>query len=203
MDNDRRHRLKLLALAVAFECGLGALAWGLGLLLGRPVFEHFRWGARDAALGAAACVPMLLVFLALVRWPVGPLREIRQFCEEAIRPLFAPCTVLDLAIISLTAGIGEEMLFRAVAQEALSVRLGWAAGLVIASALFGLAHPITPTYVVIAFVLGLYLGWVWTASGNLLVVIIAHALYDFAALLYLLRRRPTPAEAVPITSEDA
>ena len=48
MDNDRRHRLKLLALAVAFEAGLGLLAWGLGLLLGRPVLEHFRWDARDA-----------------------------------------------------------------------------------------------------------------------------------------------------------
>jgi membrane protease YdiL (CAAX protease family) len=36
--------------------------------------------------------------------------------------------------------------------------------------------------------MGAYLGGLWEASGNLLVPIVAHALYDFAVLRLLLRR---------------
>jgi hypothetical protein len=43
---------------------------------------------------------------------------------------------------------------------------------------------------IIASILGLYLGLVLFLGGNLISVIIVHALYDFAALSYLLRIRP-------------
>ncbi len=43
---------------------------------------------------------------------------------------------------------------------------------------------------IIASILGLYLGSVLIVGGNLLTVMVVHALYDFAALGYLLRIRP-------------
>ena len=46
---------------------------------------------------------------------------------------------------------------------------------------------ITPTYGVLAALIGVYLGWVWLASGNLLAPVVAHALYDFVALVVLVR----------------
>ena len=39
----------------------------------------------------------------------------------------------------------------------------------------------------IATLLGAYLGGVWIPTGNLLTVIIAHAIYDFVALVILPR----------------
>jgi membrane protease YdiL (CAAX protease family) len=72
--------------------------------------------------------------------------------------------------------------------------------LVVSSVLFGLLHPITPTYAVLAGLIGAYLGGVWLANGNLLVVVIVHALYDFIALIYLLRDRPLPQEPYPVPS---
>jgi len=59
----------------------------------------------------------------------------------------------------------------------------------IASVLFGLFHPITPTYAALAAAIGLYLGWLWLACGNLLTPIVTHALYDFLALAYLVKLR--------------
>ena len=53
--------------------------------------------------------------------------------------------------------------------------------------LFGLMHFITPTYAVLATLMGAYLGLVWQWTGNLLAVVLMHALYDFLVLLYLLR----------------
>ena len=75
-------------------------------------------------------------------------------------------------------------------------------GLLAASVLFGLAHPITPAYAVLAAMIGVYLGWLWLAfDKNLLVPITAHALYDFLALIYLVRtrgRRPDPTPSHPL-----
>jgi membrane protease YdiL (CAAX protease family) len=105
----------------------------------------------------------------------------------------------EIALISVSAGVGEEMLFRGVLQASLSAWLGVPWGLGIASFLFGLLHPISVAYMVITAVLGVYLGIVWYVGGNLLTVMIAHALYDFAALGYLLRIRQsdTPSAEAP------
>jgi membrane protease YdiL (CAAX protease family) len=131
---------------------------------------------------------MLAMFLVILRWPIGPFGKILKFLEEFIQPLFKDCTILDLAVISLLAGFGEEMLFRAGLQAWLERGLGpwWALG--IASLAFGLMHPISLTYVALAALLGAYLGGVWMLTGNLIVVAVAHGLYDFLILLYLLRQ---------------
>jgi uncharacterized protein len=87
----------------------------------------------------------------------------------------------------LLAGLGEELLFRGVLQPVLARWLGVAGGLVVSNVLFGLLHPLIWTYIVLSFLLGLYLGALGLWSGNLLVVIVAHGLYDFLALCYLVR----------------
>jgi membrane protease YdiL (CAAX protease family) len=186
----------MVLLAVAFEGGLGLLALLVGWLIGRPCWDTVHLQAQAAAWGAAASLPMLAVFVLCIVVPAGPLVRIKQISMEVIRPLFVPCTVLDLAVVSVMAGIGEELLFRGFVQAGLSDWLNPWAGLAGASLLFGLLHPITPTYVVLATSMGAYLGYVWTATGNLLVVIIAHALYDFLALLYLVRGSPGVARTV-------
>ena len=54
---------------------------------------------------------------------------------------------------------------------------------------FGLLHAVNAAYAVLAALMGLYLGWLWMATGNLAVPIVAHAVYDFLALVYILNRR--------------
>jgi membrane protease YdiL (CAAX protease family) len=126
-----------------------------------------------------------------VRWPVGPLARVKQLSEDIIGPLFAGCSLVELAVLSLLAGIGEEALFRAVILDALGRHLGPVAGLLLSSLVFGLLHPLSTSYFVLATLLGLYLGCCWLITENLLVVIISHAFYDFVALVYLARRSPT------------
>lgn len=178
---------RIVWIGVAFEGGLGLVAMALGWLLGQPPLPKIQWSDRDAAWGVAACLPMLAVFVVCVRWPVGPLIRIKRFSEEFIREWFAASSLLELAVISLMAGLGEEMLFRGVIQGALSAWINPLAGVVIASLMFGLMHPITPFYIILAALMGAFLGWIFIATGNLLPVIITHGLYDFLALAYLTR----------------
>ena len=178
---------RIVWIGVAFEGGLALIALALGWLLGQPPLQKIQWIGRDAIWGLAACLPMLAAFGVCVRWPVGPLLRIKQLSEEFIREWFASCTLIELAMISLLAGIGEEMLFRGVIQDAISAWINPLVGVTLASLLFGLMHPITPFYIVLAGLMGAFLGWIFSATGNLLPVIICHGLYDFLALAYLTR----------------
>ena len=129
----------------------------------------------------------------VTRVPVGPLAELEKVVRRTIVPLFRSSTLWELAVICALAGLGEEMLFRGVAQAGIERFSGspWLA-LAVASVLFGLAHPITATYAVLAGLIGVYLGWLLLATDNLLVPIVTHAAYDFVALVYLLRGSEAP-----------
>jgi len=103
-------------------------------------------------------------------------------------PAFAGCTLLELALISILAGVGEEALFRGFIQSTLAYWSSpwWA--LLLTSVLFGLGHLITPAYALLAGLLGLYLGALALVYDNLLLVMTVHGLYDFLALIYLTKR---------------
>jgi membrane protease YdiL (CAAX protease family) len=129
------------------------------------------------------------MFLAMLRWPIGPLARVKKFCDEEVVPMLEKSSWSEIALISVAAGVGEEMLFRGVLQSSLSSWLGLSWGIVLASLLFGLLHPISVPYMFIATFLGLYLGVLWIWVDDLLTVMITHGLYDFAVLGYLLRIR--------------
>ncbi len=147
-----------------------------------------------AACGVLATVPLLVLLWACVFLPIRPLQDLLRFVEEHLIPWMRNCRLAEMALIAALAGLGEEMLFRGVLQPALADWLGGPAGpwiaCAVAALVFGLIHWLTTTYAVLASLIGLYLGWLWLATGNLLVPIAAHALYDFVALVYLVRFRP-------------
>lgn len=180
-------RWSIARIAILFEGGLAILGWVLGWWLELPALGGATLSLTAIGLGIAACLPMVLAFVLILGSQLPPFRKIRALCDEIIRPMFASCTVLDLALISLLAGLGEEMLFRAILQAWTANRVGVWGGLLIASFVFGMLHAITPAYVVIATSFGLYLGWLWILTDNLLVSIITHAVYDFVVLVYLLK----------------
>jgi membrane protease YdiL (CAAX protease family) len=190
--DDQVTRGQVVRLAVLFEGGMAVVACIVGWFMNYPPWEAIVWDAAGVGLGLAASGPMLVFFALCLTWPVGPLKSIKRFSDDVITHLFAGCTILDLAVISLLAGFGEEMLFRGVIQAALTDWLGLWPGIVLASLLFGLFHPFTPFYVVLAAMVGLYLGTAWLWTENLLVPIVAHGVYDFVALVILARSSSPP-----------
>src|SRR5271165_7167237 len=187
-EDDQPGRDVIIMFAVFFEGGLAPLSLFLGWWLGHNPLAQFAWSATDALWGVLAAVPLVLLFLLLtLRWPIGPLRQIKMFCEEEFIPLLAGSSWSDMALIALSAGVGEEMLFRGVLQSSLAAWVGARAGLVLASVLFGLLHPISIPYILVTMFIGFYLGSAFLLAGNLLTVIVTHAPYDFALMAYLLR----------------
>lgn len=173
--------------ALVVEGGLALVAFVLAWFFTLPLSDNITWTASGFAQGILATLPLVVSLLLLDRWPLGPIRGLKVVMQDSILPLFRECSIGELLMISIAAGVGEELLFRGVGQLGIE-RLGGSAWLAvaIASALFGLAHPISTTYVVLAAFIGAYLGGLFVATGNLLVPIVAHAAYDFVALVYLL-----------------
>lgn len=190
-------RRAALLLTFAVEGGLGLAAIALGLVIGVPATATIGGSWRDLAIGFAVAIPLFLLFVVGDRWPVGPLKKIKDLLQEFLAPLLEPCTLGDLALISFLAGLGEELFFRGFLQTWLGEHLPGPWPLILASALFGLAHAITVAYVVIAGLIGLLLGWMWEATGSLLGPITAHAVYDFLALAYVMKLR---ASRPPVAS---
>ncbi len=180
---------------VAFTWGClleGALliaAFGLARLAGVPFLATLRWNVMDALLGVAASVPLLALFLWLMQTAWPPVSGIARFLEQVVRPVIAGWSLWQMAVISVLAGACEEVLFRGVLQGGLALPWGTVPALVVASLVFGLAHCVNPAYAGVAAAIGCGFGGLWLWTGNLLVPIVAHATYDFAALVYLARFR--------------
>jgi uncharacterized protein len=182
------------AVFVLLEGALAPFSLVVGWLLGLNPLATFTWSEKAVLDGVLATLPMLVLLAVTLRWPLGPLARIKAFFDTELAPMLRDCGWADLALVSLAAGVGEEMLFRGIIQGGLARLFGPIAGVIGAAMLFGLLHPVSIAYIVLAGGLGIYLGICWMVSGNLMTVIIAHALYDFIALLVLLGEARQSAE---------
>ena len=173
---------------MAGEAGLLVLGWALGHWLGIWPAERLHLSPRAVGLGLAAALPLLAGLWWTVTTGLDPVRRLVDLVMQQLGPVLAARSAAELALLAALAGVAEEFLFRGVIQVGLTELLPRGMALVVASVAFGLAHFITPTYAVLAGGAGLYLGALYLLQGNLLVPIVAHAFYDFVALLYLVRR---------------
>ncbi len=164
--------------------GIAALAFKL---LKWPALEDLKWDWLHLAVGVIAVGPMLVLFGWMLKSGSPSLAIIRRFMEHVVRPIFGAWSILQLAVISILAGVCEEFLFRGLIQDGLTRPIGVPSAIIVASAAFGLAHPINRPYVIAATAIGVYFGILYAATGNLLTPIVTHAVYDFCALIYFLR----------------
>lgn len=176
---------QFLRLATGFEGALIVLAYAIGWLVSVDPLAHLAFDAAALLLGLLATLPPYLLFVASYRRPQGAMRDIKAFLVEKLGPLLEGCTWGDLLYLGFLAGISEEILFRGLLQPWLERDWGWAGGLIFSNLIFALVHWVTPLYALLAGLTGVYLGLTLDFGGerNLLVPILAHALYDFLAFM--------------------
>jgi len=180
-----RQRLLLMALAFSAVLVLVAIA---GSLVGIRFWQSIDFGPRAITLGTALAVTLVAIVAWIVERPWRIFDTMRRDLAK-VCALFERSTTLDLLLISLGAGISEEALFRGVLQPLVGRLTGSAVAAVLVGLLFGLAHFLSPSYFVFASALGVSFGYIFLATGNLLILIVAHFLYDFLALVYGVKLR--------------
>ncbi|HEV7365499.1 MAG TPA: CPBP family intramembrane glutamic endopeptidase [Gemmatimonadales bacterium] len=138
--------------------------------------------------GGAAFLPLCLGLAWMLTTSWSPIRRLVALVTEQIGPAIAGCSVAELALLALAAGVGEEILFRGVVQTGLARAVPAWLALIAASLTFGLVHCASRAYAAVAGVMGVYLGALFLFQGSLLAPIVTHTLYDFVALLWVARR---------------
>ena len=107
-------------------------------------------------------------------------RAVRRLYRDTLKPLFGTIGRREVLVISVAAGIGEELLFRGALQPEV--------GLVPASLIFGVLHMGgngTFAFSCWVAVMGGVLGGLALWTEGLLAPIIAHTVYDATALAYM------------------
>lgn len=187
----------MLKTATIFEFSLAVVAVLLGLwfdidpLQTVAATDGLDWFQQTVSGGLLA-LPPLLILIGLCRFRFSSVLRINDWLRDQLGSMVQEAHWLDLATLSLAAGVGEEVLFRGLIQAGAAEYLGespaanWAA-ITIASVAFGAMHWVTLTYFLYATLMGAFLGVVFLQSGQLWMVVVAHAVYDFLALLWLRR----------------
>jgi hypothetical protein len=177
-----RSETQTFAVLFLMSAMLAPLAFGAADILAIDLLALLNFSPETAALGVVATVPML----ALLHWFMAAKHEkIERFRASQIE-YFAQIgfrfTPLRIVLISLAAGIGEELLFRGVFQTLADRHMSSIAAIIATNAVFGLLHARSLAYALIAGLVGAYLGALFRLTASLAVPMIAHALYDVAAL---------------------
>ncbi len=182
------------AFFTGFETGLAILALIIGWCFRFDARHDMIWvsgesdWSREFGIGLVGTLP-IFAFMAWIE--VSSWKEcvrIRGYLESLIAKSFASLGIWQLAIISLAAAVGEEMLFRGAFQFLFTRWMPVGLAIAITSVLFGLAHAVTWGYAVAATLVGAYLGWLFVATDSLVPPMIAHAVYNTCALAYLCRK---------------
>ena len=191
----------LLILGIVVEGGLVILALVLAWFglwdQSQPLKEMRSWAAWKSPilLGLAATVPMLGYLILFHFWTPKFLQPMQQFVDLKLKPMFRGASLLEMLTLSLMAGFGEELFFRWCLQggitHLLTPTMGTAGaistGIIAASLVFGACHWVNSAYGVTTILVGTYLGLLMVWSGSWLVPAIAHALFDFVAMIYIAR----------------
>ena len=178
-----------LALVMMWVCDLPQADSITGQLRGA---DPWSWGV---AFGLFATIPMLLSIVLTAMVPWRPLIELRELVQTKLAPFFRGMPSWALFLIALGAGFGEEWLFRGFGIQGVEWLLpdAWSpvvvhcTAILIVALVFGGLHALTPLYFVLTFAMGIYFGCLVLLTDSLLPAVVAHGLYDYIALLYIMR----------------
>lgn len=101
-------------------------------------------------------------------------QEIDTNVRRVLGPILTNLNGVQIALLSLAAGVGEEMLFRGALHPFL--------GTAFTALIFGAVHAISWAYFIVATIMSLYLSVVYEWSHNILLPILIHFIYDWVAL---------------------
>jgi membrane protease YdiL (CAAX protease family) len=183
-----QERNQFLNFAGLIEGGLALAALSIGWCVSINPVEHLFWDWLAFVWGVLATIPTFAIFWLTYCYPVGSLRKIREFLTRELAPSLSNLFWYDLVLLSILAGVSEELLFRGLLQPWIGRAChSSGAGQFLSNLVFGVVHWVTPVYALLACVIGNYLSWLMTLNkpNNLLTPIVTHTIHDYLAFLVI------------------
>lgn len=173
---------KLLVFIGIQAFAFAAIGGAIWVASGRTRDDFVSFAAWEAGYGIALALALIALsaglawaFPGYARWLVRTQARNYSFLKQRIG-------LGAILFISLCAGLGEEALFRGGLQTLLGDHFSVPIAIALSSGLFALIHFAKPLNSALIFAIGCLFGGVYWATGSLLTVIVAHAVYDVYAL---------------------
>jgi membrane protease YdiL (CAAX protease family) len=203
LRHDRSARLRHYRRGIAFEWGGAVLVGVLALLAHSRVRSLWPPGSHTSVTGQIPGIALALIAVtALYRFGGAAMRKALAVQLKPVAALL-PRTAAErrvFALLALTAGICEEVLYRGFGLAALrwaEPGLGHPALIAITAVAFGMAHLYQGRRgVALTGMAGAYFAWIAIATGSLVPVMVLHAILD-------LRILGLPLDAVPFPAPEA
>ncbi len=160
---------------------------GLGYLLAAPPFATALLSLGAVVQGVMCAGIMILAMAALDLVAPALTRKVAQTSVRLIRLAGIKLSWPAILVIAAAAGVGEEAFFRGFLQAWLSQSLPLWLAVLMASAVFTVLHFYSVLYIVLVMGIAVFLGIAYAVTENILVVIIAHGLYDIYGLFSVRR----------------
>ncbi len=163
---------------------IGVILWHIS---GRELADLVSFDAHEMIAGVA--VGLFLIGSAWLSFRMFP-----DLADRLIRMqgstysfLREPLAPLSIVWVSICVGVGEELLFRGGLQTIVQDYTTPIVAILASSVPFTLMHMAKPLVSLLLFAISVFFGIVYWLTGSLILVIIAHALYDVFAVAYLQR----------------
>ena len=149
-------RWKTVLLISFFELSLGLFALLTGYFIHINPFDkiHFTW----IAIRGGILTTFLALFLITLMTMVNRSAFLQQMVQlkSWFNKLFNNWTLTQFLLISICAGVGEELLFRGLIQEGLMRLIGAWPALIISGTIFGMVHWYSNYYFIYATFMGMF-----------------------------------------------
>ena len=165
----------LITMLVAFSANI--YIWKVRFIAGEFAVTHHE----------LRIIPLIIVVtLALMTGVVSPLSHLIPLSDsfrELILKLGEHKGIYAFMMMVVAAPLLEELLFRGIILKGLLNRYKPGTAIVISSILFGVAH-LNPWQFVAAFVLGIFMGWIYYHTSNLVLVIVIHMVANLTGFAF-------------------
>lgn len=195
--NETRDDTRAFLLVLAGAVLMALLAYALGLIVKTPPFARLSFSILDVLLGVAAVGPLVLLLHWFMRTDIPVLARFRKSQIDFFAKVGFRFTPLRIALLAISAGISEELLFRGVLQTWIDSAMPLVWAIILPNIVFGALHARTSLYAFIAGLVGVYMGVLFAATDNVLAPIITHAAYDWVALIITRRAIAARGDEMP------
>jgi len=157
--------------------------------------------------------PMIVVALAtlaavvivdqiyLITQQFSPAPEEYMSSVQELRPNGVGSFIVTFLGLCMMVPMAEELVFRGVIQQIFTRNMGPALGFILGGLVFGAVHLNAHLLISISF-FGVFLGFIYYATGNITYSIVAHSLFNAVALLQLTFNNPATDGELPFYLSD-
>jgi membrane protease YdiL (CAAX protease family) len=169
--------LVVLFMLAMFGALLSPVPWRQRLRLTAPALSR-----GQMVIGAVGAIAIGAVFTLADALGLLPRSSTLESLAEALAGLTGEHFIWAVLIIGIMPGMSEEFLFRGYIQTRLSQRwrIGWS---IAAAALMFAVYHMDFSQGLLAFGMGLYLGWLAERAGSIVPAILAHSANNTVAVL--------------------